>query len=92
MPIFDLAYWKARLATAEAKLEVAEKALEHIVLWSEAYPIAAFPEPDFAKVRELLAAGDIEVGAVSASNMRHVATNVGDIARTALATIGGGNA
>jgi len=91
MPVLDLAYWKGRLATAEANLKVAEKALEHIVQWSEAYPIAAFPEPDFAKVRGLLAAGGIEVDAVSASNMRHVATNVGDIAREALATIGGGN-
>jgi len=77
------------LLTAEASLATMREALEHIVQWSEAYPIAAFPEPDFAKVRELLAAGGIEVGAVSASNMRHVVTEVGAIARRAL---GGSNA
>ena len=79
----------ARATTAEASLATMREALEHIVQWSEAYPIAAFPEPDFAKVRELLAAGGIEVGAVSASNMRHVVTEVGAIARRAL---GGSNA
>lgn len=80
---------RATTAEAEAKamreaLERAEAALEHIVQWSEAYPLKAFHEPDFAKVRELLAAGGIEVGAVSASNMRHVVTEVGAIARRAL--------
>ena len=61
-----------------------KEALEQIVQWSEAYPLNAFPEPDFAKARELLAAGGITIDAVSASMARHVIRGVGDIARRAL--------
>lgn len=60
------------------------EALERIVQWSEAYPLDVFPEPDFAKARELLAAGGIMIDAVSASCMRHVIRGVGEIARKAL--------
>ena len=89
-------FWKpqadkatARATAAEASLATMREALEQIVQWSKAYPLKAFPEPDFAKVRELLAAGGITVDAVSASNMRHVVTEVGAIAHRAL---GGSNA
>jgi hypothetical protein len=59
-------------------------ALEQIVDWARAYPLGAFPEPDFAKARALLEAGGVTLDAVSASCMRHVVTEVAAIARRAL--------
>jgi hypothetical protein len=61
-----------------------EEALHKIESWSRAYPLSVFPEPDWEKVRELLASGGITLDAVSASNMRHVVKGVGNIAREAL--------
>ena len=61
------------------------EALRRIVQWSEAYPIDIFPEPDFRAVRRALDAGGLTLDAVSASNMRHVVTGVGKIARARLA-------
>ena len=49
----------------------AEK-LERLRRWCEAYPLDIFPEPDFAKARELLEAGGMTLDAISASNFRHV--------------------
>jgi hypothetical protein len=46
------------------------EALKQIVEWARAYPLQAFPEPDFVKARALLEAGGITLDAVSASNMR----------------------
>jgi hypothetical protein len=59
-------------------------ALHEIVQWSNAYPLSVFPEPDLAKARELLEAGGMTLGSVSAHCMRHVITGVGEIARKAL--------
>ena len=61
-----------------------ERALRQIESWSRAYPLSVFPEPDFAKAAELLKAGGMTLDAISASNMRHVITEVGEIARNAL--------
>ena len=61
-----------------------EEALQKIVSWSEAYPLDVFPEPDFKKANELLKAGGVSLGAISAYNMRHVVEGVGKIARKAL--------
>lgn len=61
-----------------------EDALQSIAAWSEAYPLAIFPEPDLKKAADLLLAGGISLDAVSASNMRHVIAGVGAIARKAL--------
>lgn len=69
----------------DKRIDALEQALHEIVSWSEAYPLAVFPEPDFKKARALLEAGGITLDAVSASCMRHVVTGVGDIARRALA-------
>ena len=69
---------------SEETLERYEEALEHIVQWSEAYPLDIFPEPDFKKAAELLKAGGITLDAISASCMRHVVEGVGKIAREAL--------
>jgi len=61
-----------------------EDALHQIESWSRAYPLSVFPEPDFAKAAELLKAGGMTLDAISASNMRHVIIQVGEIARNAL--------
>jgi hypothetical protein len=71
--------------TNEDKFDRYELALERIVQWADAYPLDIFPEPDFKRVRELLAAGGITVDAVSASCMRRVIEGVGNIAKAALA-------
>lgn len=70
--------------TEEGASDGYEEALQRIAQWADAYPLDIFPEPDFAKVRELLAAGGITVDAVSASCMRHVIEGVGKIVKGAL--------
>jgi hypothetical protein len=67
------------------KTEQYEEALQRIVQWSEAYPLAVFPEPDWKKAAALLHAGGISLDAVSAHCMRHVVEGVGKIAKEALA-------
>ena len=44
--------------------------------WCDAYPIAVFPEPDFGKAHEVLKANGMTLDAISASNMKHVITQV----------------
>lgn len=66
------------------RIEQLEDALRRILQWSEAYPLEAFPEPDFNKAAKLLKDGGLSLDAVSASNMRHVVKGVGEIARVAL--------
>jgi hypothetical protein len=61
-----------------------EAALQRIVQWSEAYPLAIFPEPDIKRAHEVLKAHGMTVDAISASAMRHVISGVGKIARDAL--------
>ena len=67
------------------KIERLEGALYSIQQWSEAYPLAVFPEPDLKKARILLEAGGITLDAISAHCMRHCVEGVGKIAREALA-------
>lgn len=62
-----------------------EEALQRIVQWSEAYPLAVFPEPDWKKAAELLRAGGMTLDSISATCMRHAVEGVGGIARDALA-------
>jgi hypothetical protein len=69
----------------EAQRDELLAALQIIACWARAYPLKAFPEPDFAKAAELLKAGGITLDAVSASNMRHVVTEVARIADAAIA-------
>jgi hypothetical protein len=71
----------AKLDARNTKLE---DALQRIQQWSEAYPLAVFPELDFKTARELLEAGGITLDAVSASCMRHAIEGVGQIASEAL--------
>ena len=49
---------------------------DNIKNWCEAYPIAVFPEPDFKKAHEVLKAHGMTLDAISASNMKHVITQV----------------
>lgn len=72
------------LQETEEHADKMEAALEAISAWCDAYPLIIFPEPDFKKVRELLEAGGITLGCVSASNMRHVVAGVAKIAREGL--------
>lgn len=71
-------------ACAALRRDRYEEALRRIVAWSEAYPLANFPEPDWHKAREALQAAGITLDAISASNMRHVIDGDGKIARAAL--------
>jgi hypothetical protein len=61
---------------AEAEREKYEDLLHRIKSWAQAYPLSIFPEPDFKKAHEVLTANGITLDAISASNMRHVITQV----------------
>jgi hypothetical protein len=50
--------------------------MERIQQWCDAYPLDVFPEPDFARVQTVLMDAGLSLGAVSASNMRHVLNGV----------------
>jgi len=78
-----------RIAAMEKAIETMGSKLQEIVSWAEAYPVDIFPEMDTAdwqKVRELLAGGGYTLDRVSASNMRHVITQVEAIANIVVAT------
>ena len=61
----------AALVRAEA-LEEANGLLDKIESWAKAYPVSVFPEPDFAKAHKVLTENGMTLDAISASNMRHV--------------------
>lgn len=69
-----LEHFAALVAAAER--EHYEELFEHIKGWCEAYPISIFPEPDFGKAHEVLKANGMTLDAISASNMKHVITQV----------------
>jgi hypothetical protein len=52
--------------------------------WESAYPLTAFPEPDLKRAAELLKAGGMTLDAISASNMRHVVSQIAPKARAAI--------
>jgi hypothetical protein len=58
------------------KIEKLSDTIFQISNWCEAYPLENFPEPDFKKANELLKVGGVSLGAVSASNMRHVLSGI----------------
>ena len=78
------------LAERTAYAEGLEEALQRIATWADAYPLSVFPEPDLERAAAVLKAAGMTLDAISASAMRHVITQVGDIARKALATPVGG--
>ena len=65
----------AKLVAAKER-EHYDDLFEQIKGWCEAYPISVFPEPDFGKAREVLKANGMTLDAISASNMKHVITQV----------------
>ena len=69
--LFD---WQDKCQALKKRIQELEAALERIDNWAKAYPLKAFPEPDFKKVAEVLKAAGLSLDAVSASNMRHVIT------------------
>jgi len=77
-------HWHQQFIALEAFAKlVAAKEREHyddlfanIKGWCEAYPISVFPEPDFKKAHEVLKANGMTLDAISASNMKHVITQV----------------
>lgn len=78
----DMDIWEKTVYLQFAKL-IAAKEREHyddlfekIKGWCEAYPIAVFPEPDFGKAHEVLKANGMTLDSISASNMKHVITQV----------------
>jgi hypothetical protein len=68
-----------RLDAAEKANERQEDALTRLQEWARAYQLECFPEPDFKKAHQLLLAGGMTLDAISASNMRHVITQVAAI-------------
>jgi hypothetical protein len=65
----------AKLVAAKER-EHYDDLFAHIKNWCEAYPISVFPEPDFKKAHEVLKANGMTLDAISASNMKHVITQV----------------
>ena len=65
----------AKAIRAEA-LEEANDLLDKIEAWAKAYPVSVFPEPDFAKAHKVLTENGMTLDAISASNMRHVLTQL----------------
>ena len=59
-------------------------ALFAIKQWAEAYPIAAFPEPDLKKAAEVLKANGLSLDSISGYVSRHIIEGVGKIAKDAL--------
>ena len=74
----DLKYeaLKEALYAQDERVDELEEALHQIHQWAKAYPLDVFPEPDFKKAREVLEAAGMTLDAISASNMRHVITQV----------------
>lgn len=53
--------------------------LARIEAWCDAYPVAIFHEPDWAKAAQVLKENGMTLDAISASNMRHVLKGVHQI-------------
>ena len=64
---------------ALAECERLKAALDELVQWSDAYPLTAFPEPDFTKAQKVLSENGMTLDAISASNMRRVIIGVREI-------------
>jgi hypothetical protein len=70
--------------------EVLEEFDHQLTQWARAYPEGVFPEPDMDLVRTALEARGITIDCVSASNMRHVVTQLNKLfqpVRDALSTL-----
>jgi hypothetical protein len=77
---------RAQIAAKDDELADMHETLQQIVQWCDAYPLDIFPEPDLKAARKLLQAGGIAMGAVAASNIRHVLNGVRALAAPARET------
>lgn len=59
-------------------------ALHKIKMWSQAYPLEVFPEPDLKRAHEVLTAAGMTLDGISAHAMRHVITRVQEIVDAAI--------
>lgn len=82
-----IAAWNTRTPTATPSDEVVEEFLHELNGWERAYPLSVFPEPDMRKAADLLKAGGMTLDAISASNMRHVVSQIAPKARAAIAAL-----
>jgi len=76
-------YYKHKYKEAQKRIKELETTLHRIDSWAKAYPLKCFPEPDFKKVAEVLKHAGLSLDEVSASNMRHVITQVKKIVEQA---------
>lgn len=53
-----------------------ERLRKEIGGWEQAYPLSAFPEPDLKRAAAVLKEAGMTLGAISASNMRHVVSRL----------------
>jgi hypothetical protein len=75
------------LSDREERVYTMQDALSRIAMWSDAYPLPQFPEPDheyLRRARDALEANGMTLDVISASAVRHVIKQVGKIARDAL--------
>jgi len=83
----ELAAAEAQVAQLRADAERKDEAMEKLRQWALAYPLSVFPEPDFAKAHEVLSAAGMTIDSISASNMRHVITQVVKILDAAIDSV-----
>ena len=72
----DILLYRFAQLVAAAEREHYDSLFEQIKGWCDAYPISVFPEPDFKKAHEVLKANGMTLDSISASNMKHVITQV----------------
>lgn len=79
-----LAACEAERDSLRAEVERLREALEKMRSWADAYPLDVFPEPDMARVANVLRREGMTLDAVAASVLRRALRGVGDDARAAL--------
>lgn len=67
-----------------AENERMRETLEYLRDWAEAYPVEAFPEPDFEGVKAALLLHGFSLGEVSASSYRYLLSRIKDVVEKAL--------
>jgi cyanate lyase len=71
--------YKKTIEKLETDNERMYDALQKIASWQKAYPLDVFPEPDLKRAHEILKVAGMTLDAISASNMRHVLSNLKEI-------------
>jgi parvulin-like peptidyl-prolyl isomerase len=69
------------------RTERLEEALQRIAQWSDAYPLAGFPEPNeayYQRAHDALTEAGLSLDRLTAAAIRHVIAQVGKIAKDAL--------